>query len=142
MRLSLSYYRRPSALPKLVRPSFALAKFFLSRKHGFAMLVHKRLKYTLLKKSAPMSETEWLCVDIDGNKIINACKPSPTPLQASNLPVFALPCPYADILNCSHADWECGASNVDGKCVTGWARINRFAFLYDPKDSSIFHSDH
>ena len=56
---------------KLKLSSFALAGFSLSRKHGLATFVHERLKYTLTKQSPLKSETERLCVDVDGHKIVN-----------------------------------------------------------------------
>ena len=76
---------------KLKLPSFALAGFFLSRKHGLATFVQERQKFTLLKQSPLKSEIEWLCVDVDGHKIVNVYKPPPTRPQASDLPVFPHP---------------------------------------------------
>ena len=73
---------------KLILPSFALAGLSLSRKNGLATFVHERLKYTLSKPSPPKLETECLCVDLDGYKIVNAYKPPTTRLQASDLPVL------------------------------------------------------
>ena len=63
---------------KLVLPNYQLAGSSLSRKHGLAMFVHKRLRYTLLDQSPPTSEIKWLCVDIDGYKIVNVYKSPPT----------------------------------------------------------------
>ena len=50
---------------KLVLPNYQLAGSFLSRKHGLATFVHERLD-----QSPPTSEIEWLCVDVDGYKIV------------------------------------------------------------------------
>ena len=83
---------------KLKLPSFALAWFSLSRKHGLVTFVHEGLKYTLLKQSPLKSDTEWLCVDNNGYKIVNVYKSPPTRQQASNLPVFPHPCIYTDDL--------------------------------------------
>ena len=58
---------------KLVLPSYQLPGFSLSRKHGLATFVDKRLRYTLLDQSPPTSEIEWL-------KIVKVYKPPPTPL--------------------------------------------------------------
>ena len=80
---------------KLVLPNYQLAGSSLNRKHGLAMFVHKRLRYTLLDQSPPTSEIEWLCVDIDGYKIVNVYKPPLTRLRTLNLPVFPHPCLYA-----------------------------------------------
>ena len=60
---------------KLVLPNYQLAGSSLSRKHGLATFVHERLRYTLLDQSSPTSEIEWLCVDVDGYKIVNIYKP-------------------------------------------------------------------
>ena len=56
---------------KLVLPHYQLAGSSLSRKHGLATFVHERLRYTFLDQSPPTSEIEWLCVDVDGYKIVN-----------------------------------------------------------------------
>ena len=90
---------------KLVLPNYQLAGSSLSRKHGLATFVHKRLKYTLLDQSPPTSKIEWLCVDVDGYKIVNVYKPPPTRLRTLDLPVFPHPCLYAGDFNCRHADW-------------------------------------
>ena len=90
---------------KLVLPNYQLAGFSLSRKHSLATLVYERLRYTLLDQSTLTSEIEWLFVDVDGYKIVNVYKPSPTRLQTLDLPVFPHPCLYAGNFNCRHADW-------------------------------------
>ena len=89
---------------KLVLPNYQLAGSSLSRKHGLATFVHERLRYTLLDQSPPTLEIEWLCVDVDGYKIVNVYKPPPTRLQTLDLPVFPHPCLYAGDFNCRHAD--------------------------------------
>ena len=85
---------------KLVLSNYQLAGFSLSRKHGLATFVHERLKWTLYDQSPTTSETEWLCVDVDGYKIVNIYKLPPTRLQVSDLPVFTHPCLYAGDFNC------------------------------------------
>ena len=60
---------------KLVLPSFQLAGSSLSRKHGLATFVHEQLRYTLLNLFTPISEIEWLCVDVDSYRIVNVHKP-------------------------------------------------------------------
>ena len=65
--------------------NYQLAGFSLSRKHGLATFVHKRLKWTLYDQYPTTSETEWLCVDVDGYKIVNIYKPPPKRLQVSDL---------------------------------------------------------
>ena len=78
--------------------------FSLSRKHGLATFVHERLRYTLLDQSPPTSKIKWLCVDVDGYKIVNVYKPPPTRLRTLDLSVFPHPCLYAGSFNCRHAD--------------------------------------
>ena len=75
---------------KLVLPNYQLAGSSLSRKHGLATFVNERLRYTLLDQSSPTSEIEWLCVDVDGYKIVNVYKPPPTRLRTLDLLVFPL----------------------------------------------------
>ena len=75
---------------KLVLPNYQLAGS-LSRKHGLATFVHERLRYTILDQSPSTSEIEWLCVDVDGYKIVNVYKPPPTRLRSLDLPVFLTP---------------------------------------------------
>ena len=89
---------------KSVLPNYQLAASCLSRKHGLATFVHERLRYTLLDQSPPTSEIEWLCVDVDGYKIVNVYKPPPTRLRTLELPVFPHPCLCAGHFNCCHAD--------------------------------------
>ena len=84
---------------KLVLPNYQLAGSSLSRKHGLATFVHERLRYMLLDQSPPTSKIEWLCVDVDGYKIVNVYKPPPTRFRTLDLPVFPHPCLYAGDFN-------------------------------------------
>ena len=125
---------------KLVLPNYQLAGSSLSRKHGLATFVHERLRYMLLDQSTPTSEIEWLCVDVDGYKIVNVYKPPPTRLQTLDLPVFPHPCLYAGDFNCRHADWGYDDNSPDGECLAGWASISCLALLYNAKDAASFYS--
>ena len=125
---------------KLVLSNYQLAAFSLSRKHGLATFVHERPKWTLYDQSATTSETEWLCVDVDGYKIVNIYKPPPTRLQVSDLPVFTHPCLYAGDFNCPHVDWGCNTNSADGDCLLAWASSNNLALRHDSKDEPSFHS--
>ena len=125
---------------KLVLPHYQLAGSSLSRKHGLATFVHERLRYTFLDQSPPTSEIEWLCVDVDGYKIVNVYKPPPTRLQTLDLPVFPHPCLYAGDFNCRHADWGYDDNSPDGECLAGWESINCHALLYNAKDAVSFYS--
>ena len=106
------------------------------------MFVHERLRYMLLDRSPLTSEIEWLCVDVDGYKIVNVYKPPPMRLQTLDLPVFPHPCLYAGDFNCCHADWGYGDNSPDGECLAGWASINCLGFLYNAKDTNSFYSGH
>ena len=125
---------------KLMLPHYQLAGSSLSRKHGLATFVHKRLRYTLLDQSPPTSEIEFLCVDVDGYKIVNVYKPPSTRLRTLDLPVFPHPCLYAGDFNCRHADWSYDDNSPDSECLAGWASINCLALLYNAKDAASFYS--
>ena len=126
---------------KLVLRNYQLAGSSLSRKHGLATFVHQRLRYTLLDQSPPTSEIEWLCVDVDGYKIVNVYKPPPTRLRTLYLPVFPHPCLYAGNFNCVHANWGYDDNSPDGECLAGWASVNCLVLLYNAKDAASFYSD-
>ena len=125
---------------KLVLPNYQLAGSFSSRKHGLATFVHERLRYTFLGQSSLTSEIEWLCVDVDGYKIVNVYKPPPTQLRTLDLPVFPHPCLYAGNFNCHHAEWGYDDNSPDGECLAGWESINCLALLYNPKDAASVYS--
>ena len=108
---------------KLALLKYQLAGYSLSRKHGFATFVHKRLKYTLLEQSPPTSEIECLCMDVDSYKVVNVYKPPPTRLRFLDLPVFPHSCLYAGNFNCRHADCGYDVNSPDGKCLAGQVLI-------------------
>jgi len=60
---------------KLVIPNPWLSSSILSRNHSLATFVHGRLEWSLFDQSPEKLETEWLCVDVAGYKIINVYKP-------------------------------------------------------------------
>ena len=125
---------------KLVIPGFALAGSCLNRIHSLATFVHELQKWTLVDQSPFTSETEWLCVDVDGYKIVNAYKPPPTPLQTTDLPVFPNPVLYSGDFNCPHVNWGYSSNSTDGECLVAWASLNGLVPLHDPKDTATFHS--
>ena len=86
------------------------------------------------------SESEWLCVDVDGYKIVNVYKPPPTPLQTTDLPVFPHPILYSGDFNCPHVNWGYSSNSADGECLVAWASLNGLVPLHDPKDMATFHS--
>ena len=125
---------------KLTIPGFALAGSSLSRKYGLATFVHDRLKWTRVDQSPTTSETDWLCVDVDDRRIVNAYKPPPTRLQASELPMLSHPVLYAGNFNCPHVNWSYKSSSADGECLVAWATFHGLVPLHDRKNVAIFHS--
>ena len=101
--------------------------------------LHERLKWTLVDQPPFTSETEWLCVDVDGYKIVNVYKPPPTPLQTTDLPVFPHPVLYSGDFNCPHVNWGYSSNSADGECLVAWASLNGLVPLHDPKDMATFH---
>ena len=94
LRHSSPFYRRPTALMQrswYFQTTYQLAGSSLSRKHGLATFVQERLRYMLLDQSPPTSEIEWLCVDVDGYKIVNVYKPPPTRLRTLDSQCFLTP---------------------------------------------------
>ena len=124
----------------LVVLSYQLAGSSLRRKHGLSTFVHERLMYTVLDQSPPLSEIKWLCVDVDGYKIVNIYKPPPTRLRFLDLPVFPHPCLYADDFNSRHVDWSYDDNSPDGECLADWASTNSLALLCNGKDAASFTS--
>ena len=123
---------------KLVLSNYQLAGFSLSRKHGLATFVHERLKWTLYNQSPTTSETEWLCVDVDGYKIVNIYKLPPTRLQVPDRPVFTHPCLYAGDFNCPHVDWGYNTNSADGDCLLAWQALIILPFFTIPRMNLAF----
>ena len=127
---------------KLVLPSYQLAGFSLSRNTWpchvcpRATEIHAFVTY----KSPRTSEIKWLCVDVDGYKIVNVYKPPPTRLRSLDLPVFPHPCLYTGDFNCRHADWGYNNNSPDGDYLAGWASINNLVHLYNAKNAASFYS--
>ena len=88
----------------------------------------------LLDQSPLTSEIKWLCVDVDGYKIVNVYKPPPTRLRTLDL------CLYAGNFNCHHADWGYDDNSLDSEWLASWASINCLALLYNAKDAASFYS--
>ena len=88
----------------LTVPGFALAGSFLSRKHGLAAVIHDRLKWILVDQSPTTLESEWLCVDVDGYRIVNVYT---VDLTAAYDTVWhrGLPCKLLRLLPDKHMVW-------------------------------------
>ena len=125
---------------KLTITGFALAGSSLSRKHGLATFVHYRLKWNFVEQSPATSETEWLCVDGDGYRIVNVYKPPPTRLQASDIPVLLHSVLYTGDFNCPRVNWGYRTSSADGEWLAAWASLNSLMPLHNPKDVATFYS--
>ena len=125
---------------KLVLPNYQLTGSSLSRKLGLATFVYKQLRHTLLDQSPPTSQIEWVCVDVDGYKIVNVYKPPPTRLQTLDLPVFPHPCLYAGNFNCCHADWGYDDNSTDGEAwLAGQVLIVLPSYIM-PRTFPVFYS--
>ena len=125
---------------KLTMVGFALAGSSLSRKHSLATFVHDRLKWIHVDQSPATSETQWLCVDVDGYRIVNVYKPPPTRRQASDLPVFPHPVLSTGDFNCPHVNCGYRPSSANEECLVAWASLNGFVPLHVAKDVATFHS--
>ena len=79
-------------------------------------------------------------MDIDGYRIVNACKLQPMLLQASDLPVFPNSILYAGDSNCPHVNWGYRTSSANEECFVAWTSLNGLVPLHDPKDMATFHS--
>ena len=90
---------------KLVIPNFSLTGSILSRNHGLATFVHERLEWSLVDQSPEQSETEWLCVDVAGYKIVNVYKPPRSWLTLTTIPTSPHPSLYVGDFNCQHVNW-------------------------------------
>ena len=109
------------------------------RKHGLATFVHERLECSLVDQSPEQSETEWMCIDVAGCKIINVYKPPRSrlaPIRPSrhfhiHTPVcnwwFQLP------------TWQLGYSKTspNGESLNLRETANTLGLLYDAKRVSV-----
>ena len=96
---------------QLVTPNFKLAGWTMSRKHGL-----EGLDCAL----ADESFVEWLCVDVDGVKIVNLYKSPTSRMTSSAIPVFPHPCHYAGDFNCPHLGWGDSTTSPDGESLDDW----------------------
>ena len=85
--------------------NFSIAWPVLSRKHGLATFIHEHLKRTLVHQSPEHLDTECLCVDVTGYKIINLYKPPSSRPTPTTIPTFSHPSPFVGDFNCQHVNW-------------------------------------
>jgi len=125
---------------KLVIPNFSLAGSILSRNHDLAMFVHEWLEWSLVDQSPEQSETEWLCVDVAGCKIINVYKPPRSRLTPTTIPMFPHSSLYVGDFNCQHVNWDYNKISPESESVDSWATSNNLGLLYNPKETANFFS--
>jgi len=102
---------------KLVIPNFSLAGSILSTNHGLATFVHERLEWSMVDQSPEQSETEWLCVDVAGYKIVNVYKPPRSRPTPTTIPTFPHPvCTLAT----SIASMSAGVTTQHPRTVKAW----------------------
>jgi len=123
-----------------VIPNFSLAGSVLSRNHGLATFVHERLEWSLVGQSPEQSETEWLCVDVAGYKIINVYKTPRSRFTPTAMPTFPHSSLYVGDFNCQQVNWGYNKTSPDGDSLESWATSNNLGLLYDPKETASFFS--
>jgi len=110
-------------------PNFSLAVSVLSRNHGLATFVHEWLEWSLVDHSPKQSETEWLCVDVAGYKIINVYKPPHSRFTPTAILTFPHPSLYVGDFNCQYVNWGYNETSEDeslDSCTTS----NNLGLLY------------
>ena len=117
-----------------------MAGWILSRKHDLVTFVHERLKWTFADQFLEESATEWLCVDVDGCKIVNIYKPPNLQLTSTAIPVFQDRCLYSGDFNCWHTDWVHDYIIIDGECLDNLAAQGNLLLLHNLKDAPRFFS--
>jgi len=124
---------------KLVIPYFSLAGSVLSRNHGLTTFVHEQLKWSLVDQSPDQTETEWLCVDVAGYKIINLYKPPRWRFTPRAIPTLPHPTLYVGEFNWQHVNWGYNKTSHDGESLDSWATAHNLGLLYDPRaTTSVF----
>ena len=123
---------------KLVIPNFSRAGSVLSGNHGLATFVHERLEWSLVDQSTEQSETEWLCADVTGYKIISVHKPPRSRFTPTAIPTFPHPSLYVGDFNCQHVNWGYNTTSPDDESLDSWATSNNLRLLYNPKDTASF----
>jgi len=123
-----------------VIPNFSLAGSVLSGNHGRATFVHERLEWSLVDQSPEQSETEWMCVDVAGYKIINVYKPPCsrfTPTSSRRSTPQSL---HVGEFNCQHVNCGYNRTSPDGESLDSWATSNNLGLLYNLKETASFFS--
>ena len=119
---------------------FTLAGSVSNRKHYLATFAHEKLSWTLVDKLSDILANEWLCVDIDGCKIVNVYKPPTLQLTLIAIPVFPCPCLYASNSNCHHTERGYNYTIPYRECLADWEAKKNLSLLYNPKNGPSFFS--
>jgi len=125
---------------KLVIPNFSLSGSVLSRNHGLATFFHERLEWSLVDQSPEQSETEWLCVDVTGYKIVNVYKLPRSRHTLTTIPMFPHPSLYVGDFNCQHVNGGYNTTSPDCESLDSWATSNNLVLLYSPTETVSFFS--
>jgi len=105
-----------------------------------ATFVHERSEWSLVGQSPEQSETEWLCVDVTGYKMINVCKPPLLRLTPTAIPTFEHPSLYVGDFNCQHVNRNYNETSSHGESLDSWAASNNLGMLENPKETASFLS--
>ena len=123
---------------KLTIPGFALAGSSLNRKHGLALFVDDRLKWTFvdqLQQHRRLSGCAWTLIIIESSMSTNLHLRDFKCLISQ----FSLTL-YAGDFNCPHVNWGYKTGCADGECLVARTSLNGLVPLHDPKDVATFHS--
>ena len=86
------------------------------------------------------SAIEWLCVDVNGCKIVNIYKTSNSQLTPTVILVFHHLCLYSGDFNCSHTDWGHDSISPNGNRLANWAAQCNLVLLHNPRNAPSFFS--
>jgi len=98
------------------------------------------LEWSLVGQSPEQSETEWLCVDVAGYKIINVYKTPRSRFTPTAMPTFPHSSLYVGDFNCQQVNWGYNKTSPDGDSLESWATSNNLGLLYNPKETASFFS--
>jgi len=100
------------------------------------------LEYLLVDQSPEQSETEWVCVDVAGYKIVNVYKPPRSRLTPTTIPTFPHTSLYVGVFSCQHFNWgyNYNMTSPGGESLGSWATSNNLGLLYNPKEAACLFS--
>jgi len=98
------------------------------------------LEWSLVDQSPKQSETEWLCVDVAGYKIVNVYKPPRSRLTPTTIATFPHPSLYVGDFNCQHVNWGYNTTYPNDESLDSWATSNNLGLLYNTKETASLFS--